>query len=328
MRRYTENETELFAASMMNWAEMTGFRGKRVSDDIVRFDRNAFSIGSSMHTYFVPPNMTAIVEQQLNQLQNRVRKMNGDREIAANPYFIQGTFNRTMALSNDYLHFFAPGDPVFDSVVQNALYSYKGRSSAFAVVALIFTWQLRPNESILLENGVDVRLLGQYMGYLPGKQLINTVAYDHGEVEDTDEVIRFFQTFDNMRVFDITKKIEHFGKRKPNSPLLGIKEKYGCSDIEWFRKHYPQDRWVNFVKESYAQAKKDALEQLRKQGKMKALQADLIGSISSYEAAQAYFEQEGSVEEIRHVHELLLEAFQKSKVELDSVCFVRMVKPR
>ncbi len=57
VRLYAENETELFASSMLGWADMTGFRGKEVSDSVIRFDRSSFSVGSTKHTHFVPPDM-------------------------------------------------------------------------------------------------------------------------------------------------------------------------------------------------------------------------------------------------------------------------------
>lgn len=73
---------------------------------------------------------------------------------------ISGTFIRKQAIENDYLHFFAPGDAVFDCIVDNAMHSCKGQASAFAFPAtinwtgIIFTWSLSPNIDYLLGNGV------------------------------------------------------------------------------------------------------------------------------------------------------------------------------
>ena len=41
-------------------------------------------------------------------------------------------WDRKIALSNDYLNFYAPGDDIFDCITKNAINSYKGTCSAFA----------------------------------------------------------------------------------------------------------------------------------------------------------------------------------------------------
>lgn len=331
VREYTSNETELFAASMMNWAERTGFKGRQISDNVIRFDRSSFSPGSAMRTHFVPPDMQAEITNRLNQLQNRIRLLNGERGIEQNPYFIQGTFDRSLALSNDYLHFFAPGDAIFDSIVQNALYSYRGRCAAIAVPSsfpwngVFFTWQLRPNISILLENGIDVRMLGEYLGYLPGKQIINAAVWDSGEIETDDRVMRCFSSLEHLTTSQIKNNAEHLGKRRRSSPILGINEKYGCSDLEWFLQEYPRDRWRPFVKDSYHRAKEDALQKLKKLTRVNAMKNALLGAASSQQAVQAFFSQETENDSIQQINELLLKAMLNPIIELDSVCFVRMV---
>ena len=80
---------------------------------------------------------------------------------------IRGTFIRKKAIENDYLHFFAPGDAVFDCIVDNAIHSCKGQASAFAFQAnldwtgLVFTWSLAPNIDYLMDNGVSVYALSR-----------------------------------------------------------------------------------------------------------------------------------------------------------------------
>lgn len=329
VRLYAENETELFASSMLGWADMTGFRGKEVSDSVIRFDRSSFSVGSTKHTHFVPPDMKSEIEQHLNQMQNHVRQLNGEREIAENPYFIQGTFNRTKALSNDYLHFFAPGDAIFDSVVQNALYSYKGRCSAIAIPAtfnwngFLFTWQLSPNRAILLENGIDLRMLGEYLGYLSQSQLTNSVALENEDLTPDEQVVKFVMKLSKS---DLRKQVEHLGRRKPKSPILGIREKYGCSDLEWFKKMYPVEQWRNYVKESYQQARKEAIQLLAQRTNLRGLRIDLENAVNAQKVAMNYYIQEDAIEEVKRTNDILLQAFQKPKIELDSICFVRMVK--
>jgi ATP-dependent helicase HepA len=332
VRLYAENETELFTSSMLSWSTLTGFVGKNIAEDVTQFNKNSFSPGSAKHTLFIPPDMKAEIDSQINQLQNHVREMNGERSVETDTNYIQGTFSRNKALSNDYLHFFAPGDPIFDSIVQNALYSYKGRSAAFVMPAsfnwegLIFTWQLNPNEAILLENGIDIRMLNPYRGYLPGQQLMNVIPANETFTAESNDVIKELRKYGKNGVSRIRREVEHLGGRSPKSPILGIKEKYGCSDLEWFQRVHPRDKWTYFIQESYKQAKSSAWEALKKMARIKELKADLLGSITSQKAAMAYFAQDDSLQETERINKLLLDAFLNSKVELDSVCYVRMVK--
>ena len=56
-----------------------------------------------------------------------------------------------MAIENDYLHFFAPGDDVFDSIINNAMQSDKGQCAALLIQTdmewkgFVFTLSLEPH---------------------------------------------------------------------------------------------------------------------------------------------------------------------------------------
>ena len=106
-------------------------------------------------------------------------------------------------------------------------------------------------------------MLGEYLGYLPGKQITNAAVWDSGEIETDDRVMRCFSSLEHLTTSQIKNNAEHLGKRSRSSPILGINEKYGCSDLEWFLQEYPRDRWRSFVKDSYHRAKEDALQNLR-----------------------------------------------------------------
>jgi len=144
LESYHKNESEMFRKAMMSWATMAGFKRSGGQDDgegdIVRFDSSSFSPKSAKNTLFVPPDMKAVIDNKMNQMRNRVRILNGDRQIRQNNSFIQGTFNRPRAIADDYLNFFAPGDEIFDSIVNNAIRSYKGKCAAFAVRS-DFEWE-------------------------------------------------------------------------------------------------------------------------------------------------------------------------------------------
>lgn len=64
---------------------------------------------------------------------------------------IMGSFDRQVAIKNDYIHFYAPGDEIFDCIVENAMGSYKGMCTALAAESsvnwkgFIYTYSIEPN---------------------------------------------------------------------------------------------------------------------------------------------------------------------------------------
>ena len=72
---------------------------------------------------------------------------------------IMGSFDRQVAIKNDYIHFYAPGDEIFDCIVKNAMDSYKGMCTALAAESsinwkgFIYTYSIEPNERLLLDAG-------------------------------------------------------------------------------------------------------------------------------------------------------------------------------
>ena len=199
VKRYNENERELFRNSMMSWSHLAGFHGNKVVEDVVRFNASSFSPKSAYNTLFVPPDMDAIINDKLNQMQNHIRVLNGDKAIQNDNYSIQGTFERNLALENDYLHFFAPGDGIFDSIVNNAVSAYKGRCAAVAIRSEInwegfaFNWYITPDELLLLQNSISLKQINQYRGFLSSKIISTYISMDGMCVETDQSVIREFQ---------------------------------------------------------------------------------------------------------------------------------------
>ena len=54
----------------------------------------------------------------------------------------------------------------------------------------------------------------------------------------------------------------HLGRRSVKTDGLHIKERYGCSNIDWFRQVYPEDKWINFVSASMKIAKNQVKEKV------------------------------------------------------------------
>lgn len=331
VKRYNENESELFRNSMMSWSSLAGFRGNSVSDNIVRFNASSFSPKSAYNTMFVPPDMDIMIKDRLNQMQNHIRSLNGDKAIQSDINSIQGTFDRNLALGNDYLHFFAPGDGIFDSIVNNAVSAYKGRCAAFALECsmdwegFVFNWYIVPDELLLLKSGISLKQVNQYRGFLSSEIISTYISIDGINAGTDKNIIQEFKKCFDFPINELKNYFANFGKRTPSNDFLGIKGKYAISNLSWFRETHSASQWITAVTTCYNTAKKQAIEEFRKLNRIKALNDTLNREFCSVCATAAYFGRDiDSIEKMRS-NEVVLEAFSKPNIVLDSVCYVRMI---
>ncbi len=331
VKRYNESESELFRSSMMSWSSLAGFQGNFISDSIVRFNASSFSPKSAYNTLFVPPDMDLIIKDKLNQMQNHIRVLNGDKALQNDIYSIQGTFDRSVALENDYLHFFAPGDGIFDSIVNNAVFAYKGRCAAFALESqinwegFVFSWYIIPDELLLLRNGIALKQINQYRGFIPSDIISTFISIDGVGAETDSRVINEFNKYLSIPVTQLKDYFASFGKRAPSKDFLGIKEKYAISNLSWFREKHSVTEWTNQVTACYDAARKQAIEGFRKLIRLSDLKDNLGREFCSECAASVYFNRDFDVEEKKHINDIILKAFAKPNLILDSVCYVRMM---
>ena len=316
---------------MMSWASMAGFIGSKVSDDIVRFNLNSFSARSAYNTILVPPDMELVIGEKLNQMQNRIRILNGDKEIKNNPNVVQGTFSRRIALKSDYLHFFAPGDELYDSIVNNAISAYKGRCAAFAIQTsfdwegFVFNWYIRPDELRLLENNIPVLNMNLYLGFIPSDIITVPICLNGDDIVDAGVVNRELNRIADTPKSEMKLIFANYGKRSPCNDFLDIKQSYMISNLSWFKETHTRSAWETKVRSSYKTARAAALEEFRKRIKIKALRDTLIRELDT-EAASEYFGSSIDVDGKKAINQAIFDAIAKSKPILDSVCYVRMIK--
>lgn len=332
VKRYNEHESDLFRSSMMYWAKLAGFNGKGVSENVVRFDASSFSPKSAYNTMFAPPDMDLIIRDKLNKLQNHVRILNGDKAIKDDPNFIQGTFDRKLALGNDYLHFFAPGDGIFDSIVNNAISAYKGRCAAFAVESevdwegFIFSWYITPDELHLLRNGISLKQVNQYRGFVSSEIISTYISINMTDAETDDTIEKEFKKYFNIPITQLKDHFANFGKRSPSKDFLGIRDKYAVSNLSWFRETHPVSDWISKVNSCYDISRKQAIAKFRKLSCIKALNNTLNREFCSACAAAEYFGRDIDQTEKMRINEIVRKAFEKPNIVIDSVCYVRMIK--
>ena len=104
---YTQNENELFASTMTNWASLAGFRGFGSKDGIITYTAASFSPKSAINSQLIPPHWNDYLNMTQNKFVNDVQDAyNRSKAIKSQERSIKGTFIRKQAIENDYLHFF------------------------------------------------------------------------------------------------------------------------------------------------------------------------------------------------------------------------------
>ncbi|MCQ5090955.1 SNF2-related protein [Slackia exigua] len=324
---YARNEEGLFAKAMSGWASMAGFKGHKDEDGVVTYSENSFSLASAMNSMLIPPRWDEYLSKGNNKFISEVQASYQKRKGTwRQSRSIQGTFMREIALKNDYLHFFAPGDAVFDCIVSNAMNSCKGRASAFSYRSsinwkgLVFVWSLSPDETYLLDNGVSLYALAPYRSYLVSNQIVVPISiYNPDSLSDTD-ILREYQRLIGSQY---KQSVKHLGKRGGASFAGGR----GQSAISMFRERFPEDAWCEFVEKARGVAQKKAYAIVRHYSNVGKARDEMDRVLSSREAQIALYG--GSPEEIdalREEQRIVLEALRRPKVALDSAVYIEMAK--
>lgn len=335
VRYYNRNENKLFADAMLQWAMLSGFRDVTEKDEIISFDENSFSPRSAENSLLVPPDWNEYFQKKQNQFISHVKELRQDKGKRPAVYnrAIEGTFSRKKAIANDYIHFFAPGDEIFDCIVDNAVRSCRGQSAAFAMksninwVGFVFTWSLHPNEKLLIDANVPLSFLSSFRNYLAVEQVQIPVRI-WAEEETADDVV--IGEFNRILQKDIEKskdEIEHLGKRGRSDGFLGIFNQYKCSNVDFFKTKNPQDIWEDNVKKARNISKNKAIKLLSSRSHVADAKAEMERILTSVIAKAKYFEQEPEgYDDLKKAYDVVLESLNKSTVRLESACYVRMVK--
>lgn len=333
---YNANENHLFEDTMMNWSTLAGLRGTSVAENVVIFDENSFSPKSAENSMLIPPNWLEYINREQNQFASRVKalyetkienKRNGGSRC------IEGTFNRNLSIKNDYLHFFAPGDDIFDCIVDNALKSCKGQATAFAAKTdiewkgVVFTWCIEPNEKLLLEHGISLMNLSQFRNYLTVDQVVIPVPFSKFSEVPNQIVKKELEKIICKGYLHQRDDVVHLGQRSIKRSFLNINNKYGISNVEWFKEMYLPDKWEPFVKRAYSVARKEAIEKLKERSNIKMAREEINKMLYSLIAtAQFYGREVEGYDSAKRIYDYVLESLKKPNLKLESACYVWMVK--
>lgn len=343
---YQSKENTIFAETMMSWASLAGF-GKLMQDksgQLFFFEKSNFSTRSAQNSFLIPPNWNDFLSRKHNELMLRVQRGEksgkagtiayGNGIITYESGVIKGTFERDIAIKNDYIHFYAPGDEIFDSIVNNALCSYRGMCTAFAAesafdwMGFIYTYSIEPNERLLLEEGVDLHMLGLFRQYLASTIQVVPVAFSaYGDVPEK-QVLSEHRRISQMGYFNRSDTIEHLGRRGREDGFLKISTKYCASNLDWFKSQYDEDRWERLVDQSSKMARKKARERFAKASDLAGVREMMEQILSAKESREKYFGacNEESAEQLKRQHSIIYESLSKPVIRLESACYMWLIK--
>ncbi len=336
---YQFNENALFAQTMMSWASLAGFGTVHQNKDsgLVAFDENNFSIRSAQNSFLIPPSWDNYLNKKQNEIAIRVQRgLEEDKQknILRNNRIIKGSFDRDIAIKNDYIHFYAPGDEIFDCITDNAMHSYKGMATAIAALSsvewrgFIYTFSVEPNERLLLDEGISLYALGLFRQYLATSIQVIPVAFTAYADVPVKMVLSEHRRIAQTGYFDQDDTIEHLGRRGFGNGFLNIPKKYKCSNIDWFRSYFPEERWEKLVMQGSKIARKKAFEKFKGESNISGAKEMIDQILSTYEAKVDYYgiQSDESMELTKKQYEIIYNSLCKPIIRMESACYMWLVK--
>lgn len=328
---YNRNDNALFATTMTTWASLAGFVGATDSRGCLLYSPDRFSPKSAMNSLLTLPNWNEYMAKGNNRFTMSVESAYQRSRGRGEPdRTVRGTFVRKQALENDYLHFFAPGDELFDAIVDNALLSSKGQACAMAVftrinwTGLIFTISVNPDEATLLDQGVSIYALNEYRNALPMEQMIVPYSIINAEDHSEAEIRRAYREIVD-RGFK-HKRYEHLGRRTGGAKYLKQEIPDG-SCLAWFKKTYPRERWKEMLLQAREYALDEANRQVKQRFSLRSIQEEMERNLSARQANERLFGiSDESIDRLRRDQQLILEALKHLHLRVESAAFVWMME--
>lgn len=328
---YTQNENDLFAHTMTSWASLAGFHGFSSGEGVITYTASSFSPKSAINSQLIPPRWSQYMDGAQNQFVAYVEAAYQAYHLnVPNGESIRGTFLRKKAIENDYLHFFAPGDDIFDGIVNNAINSCRGQSSALAIRSnlnwrgFVFIWSLVPDESYLLQHRISSHALGPYRNYLMCEQVITPISLLNKEDHSDEEIIREFTRLINIG-FIHNSSIVHLGKRSREAGFL--KNVIPAANIDWFKSKYPEEKWVSKIEKAREKGLEKATAQFARRANIRGAQNEMERILSARVAnCNFYGITAEKIDKLKEEQGYILQALQNPRITLDSAAFVWMVK--
>ncbi len=327
---YSHNENDLFASTMSNWASLAGFHGIAKKTGEIIYTATSFSPRSAINSQLIPPKWNEYINSEHNKVLTRVQAAY-EKSIArrSQERSIRGTFSRKIAIENDYLHFFAPGDEVFDCIVDNAINSCKGCASAFASTArinwtgIVFTWSIAPDNAYMLDNGVSLYAMSPYRNYMLSDQVVIPISISNPREVADEDIIREFTAIVN-KGFMSKSSLVHLGKRSREAKYL--KDEIDGRNIDWFIKKYGGENWSELLSSFKKEAYQKAVEVFQRRSNIRGAREEMERTLSARVANRDYYGiDDDGIDELRDTQRVVLEAMKRLKIRLESMAFILMI---
>ena len=299
---YASEDDNLFATAMMGWGEQAGLSPEETTDSgLIEFIESAFSVNAARQSLFIPPEWNRYSNSSILRREGR----------------LLGSFDRKIAAIREDILFFAPGDPVYDSIISNAVGCSRGRctgvetTGAYNYDGLIFIYNIMPEVDEFLENGMTLQALAQYRMYLPLKQIIVAIPLNGKSKEIPEkEVIKTLLALRPSNAY-------HLGRRSGG--------KMAISPLERFISQIPPSTWEPLIDKASATAYRRACARLEKRSDFEAAEKEMQRILNGYRAECIFFERDMSgVDEKAKLFDVTLRALKNAKPKLDAVCFLRV----
>lgn len=302
LEAYNSDSDSIFATAMLSWAKQAGLEPEKPdSNGLIEFQERKFSPRAAMQSLFIPPNWQYYLNSSIMKRTGR----------------ILGTFDRKTAALREDISFFAPGDPVYDSIISNAVNCTRGRCTAiglrgdFDYDGLVYFYNVEIPVWSLLENDGSLQTLAKYKMYLPLNQIVIPVPLTQASKRiPAEKVIK------SLKSISITRA-EHLGRRSST--------RFTSSPLERFINATPPETWSSIVSETSAYANKKARASMIEQIDIKSIRLEMQRILTGYKAECLYFDREITVvKEKLDLYNETLTAIKKATPKLDSVCFFKV----
>lgn len=299
---YASEDDNLFATAMMGWGEQVGLSAERhTNSELIEFRESTFSVNAARQSLFIPPEWDRYTNSSIMRREGK----------------LLGSFDRQTAATREDILFFAPGDPVYDSIISNAVGCSRGRctgietSAAYNYDGLVFIYNVMPELDELLENGMPLQSLAQYRMYLPLKQIFVTIPLTSESKEIPEKEV--VKTLLALR----PNNAGHLGRRSGGRMEI--------SPLERFISQTRPSKWEPLIDKASATAYKRACTKLEKRSDLEAAEKEMQRVLNGYRAECIYFERDMSgVDERAKLFDMTLRALKNAKPVLDAVCFLRV----
>ena len=303
LQTYSGGENELFQSSMLGWANQAGLKSTVYKNEIVQFADSMFSARAAIQSLFVPPDWGLYDNTAIVRKEGR----------------ILGTFNRATAIKREDLLFYAPGDPVFNSIIGNAVDSGRGRCCAFSAFApfnysgFVCVYNVEPKINYLIERRIPIQLLSQFRMYLPMKQIVIFIPF--GECDDVADSDLYDFIFEKKNILNA----DHLGKRAGKRGQI--------SSLERFMEIYPKDEWETTVAKVAKISKEKARRQAMDLADLESAKREISRIVSGYESEYIYLGKDmEEIARIKEKYEAIYHALSNPVLSLDSISLMILTR--